>query len=224
MPFSQETEKLLDAPLDRGKVRTRDQGNRKVSYIEGWWAIAEANRIFGYGGWSSETLDIKCVSEKERAIGQAKSPGWGVTYTCKVRVCTGSPAGNDIVREGCGSGHGIDRDLGQAHESAIKEAETDARKRALMTFGNQFGLALYDKEQANVTDAAQESNSKAIFMQECRKAIAAFSDEIKLKGWWNSEEQKKARRFVELDATEVHDLIEDVKERFAVIQANALSA
>ena len=38
-------------------------------------------------------------------------------------------------------------DLGQAHESALKEAETDAMKRALMTFGNPFGLALYDKQQ-----------------------------------------------------------------------------
>jgi hypothetical protein len=42
--------------------------------------------------------------------------------------------------------------LGQAHESALKEAETDAMKRALMTFGNQFGLALYDKTQENVED------------------------------------------------------------------------
>jgi hypothetical protein len=39
---------------------------------------------------------------------------------------------------------------GEAHESAIKEAETDAMKRALSTFGNPFGLALYDKEQQNV--------------------------------------------------------------------------
>ena len=41
-------------------------------------------------------------------------------------------------------------DLGLAHESALKEAETDAMKRALMTFGNPFGLALYDREQRNV--------------------------------------------------------------------------
>jgi hypothetical protein len=41
--------------------------------------------------------------------------------------------------------------LGQAHESALKEAETDAMKRALMTFGNPFGLALYDKKQREVT-------------------------------------------------------------------------
>jgi hypothetical protein len=36
-------------------------------------------------------------------------------------------------------------------ESAIKEAETDAMKRALATFGNPFGLALYDRERRGVT-------------------------------------------------------------------------
>ena len=55
-------------------------------------------------------------------------------------------------------------DLGQAHESAIKEAETDAMKRALMTFGNPFGLALYDKQQRDVTSsatAAPNANSRS---------------------------------------------------------------
>jgi recombination DNA repair RAD52 pathway protein len=33
------------------------------------------------------------------------------------------------------------------HESAIKEAETDAMKRAFRTFGNTFGLALYQKDK-----------------------------------------------------------------------------
>ena len=37
-----------------------------------------------------------------------------------------------------------------ANESAAKEAEPDAMKRALMTFGDPFGLALYDKDKANV--------------------------------------------------------------------------
>ena len=31
-----------------------------------------------------------------------------------------------LVREGSGAGHGIDVDLGLAHESALMEAETDA--------------------------------------------------------------------------------------------------
>ena len=58
-----------------------------------------------------------------------------------------------MIREGSGVSHGIDVDLGQAHESALKEAETDAMKRALMTFGNPFGLALYDKQQRQVSTA-----------------------------------------------------------------------
>jgi recombination DNA repair RAD52 pathway protein len=39
---------------------------------------------------------------------------------------------------------------GQAHELALKGAETDATKRALATFGNPFGLALYDRDRVGV--------------------------------------------------------------------------
>jgi len=71
-----------------------------------------------------------------------------------VRVTVIAGGLTPLVREGSGAGHGIDVDLGQAHESALKEAETDAMKRALMTFGNPFGLALYDKRQREVTSSA----------------------------------------------------------------------
>ena len=72
-----------------------------------------------------------------------------MTYIARVSITVGT-----LVREGTGAGHGIDTDLGLAHESAIKEAETDAMKRALMTFGNPFGLALYDKSQRQVSGNA----------------------------------------------------------------------
>lgn len=133
----------LSAKLDRSHVKERVQAGRKLSYVEGWHAIAEANRIFGYDAWTRETLDLRMVAERERAVGQGQ--GFGVTYIAKVRVIV-----DGVAREGIGAGHGIDRDLGLAHESAVKEAETDAMKRALMTFGNPFGLALYDKTQENV--------------------------------------------------------------------------
>lgn len=145
----------LAAPLASAAVKGRKQGGRQVSYIEAWHAIAEANRIFGFDAWNSETLEIKCVSEKPRKIGDAGRDGWGVSYTAKVRITV-----DGVVREGVGAGHGIDTDLGLAHESAIKEAESDSRKRALMTFGNPFGLALYDKTQANVSDAPEPANDK----------------------------------------------------------------
>jgi recombination DNA repair RAD52 pathway protein len=67
-----------------------------------------------------------------------------VTYIAKVRVIV-----NGIVKEGIGAGHGRGERVpaGDKHESAVKEAESDARKRALMQFGDQFGLSLYDKEK-----------------------------------------------------------------------------
>lgn len=55
-----------------------------------------------------------------------------------------------ITREGCGCSEARARTPGQAHELALKAAETDATKRALATFGNPFGLALYDRELAGV--------------------------------------------------------------------------
>jgi hypothetical protein len=54
------------------------------------------------------------------------------------------------VREGSGTGEAKALSPGQAHELALKSAETDATKRALASFGNVFGLALYDREQSGV--------------------------------------------------------------------------
>jgi DNA recombination protein Rad52 len=175
MMFSDIQKQQLAAGLISNHIKTRSQGGREVSYIEGWHVIAEANRIFGFDAWSRETVDLKCVSERERTIGGMKTPGWGVTYIARVRIRVG-----DIIREGCGTGHGIDRDLGQAHESALKEAETDSMKRALMTFGNPFGLALYDKAQAGVVDEpAQELCSNPPPVDDAALATAFNSDDLR---------------------------------------------
>jgi DNA repair and recombination protein RAD52 len=164
----------LKAPLDKRHVMSRVQGKTAVYYITAWHAIAEANRIFGFDGWTRETVSTVCVSERERKIGkgQYEKDGWGVTYTSMVRI-----RALGITREGTGAGHGIDADCGQAHESAIKEAESDAMKRALMTFGNAFGLALYDKEQANVEDvAAREARER--FEQTVDAKIAHIGEAV----------------------------------------------
>jgi len=111
-----------------------------------------ANRIFGFDGWQCSTLISCCVTSHERPIGRHRKSGWGVTHIARVR--TTITAGQRIfIREGSGAGHGIDLDLGLAHASALKEAETAATKRALMTFGSPFGLALYDKQQRQVRPA-----------------------------------------------------------------------
>lgn len=154
MSFTPEQIKMLTAPLDRANVKSRQQGGGSVSYIEAYHAENEANRIFGFGEWDRETeltyIDAAQVQDK-----------WRVYYRAKVKITVRAGDGV-VVREGCGFGSGIDRDLGQAHESALKEAESDAEKRALKTFGNPFGQALYDKTQANVADAEDPAATFAI--------------------------------------------------------------
>ena len=141
MAFAENQLKLLDGKLPEKHVKTRVQRGLTLSYIEGWHAIAEANRIFGFDGWDRETIQADCVWQDGRGAIKLCS------YTARVRIRV--RAGGTIVqRDGSGVGQGSGSTLGEAHESALKEAETDATKRALTTFGNLFGLALYDREQA----------------------------------------------------------------------------
>ena len=139
-------EKELQKPLDATKVKTRQQAGQKLSYIEAWHAIAEANRIFGHLGWNRETVDLRCVCEEKNEKGNHVAG-----YVSKVKITVGN-----VIREGTGAGNGISKSLADAHESAIKSAESDAMKRAFMTFGNPFGLALYDKEKTNVEQPIPE--------------------------------------------------------------------
>lgn len=111
-----------------------------MSYIEGWHAEAEANEIFNFE-WDSEILSMV---ENTPPTKNAKGNNV-VSFRAIVRVYT--PLG---FKDGCGYGSGINKDIHAAYEGAIKEAETDAEKRALKKYGNRFGLALYDKTQVNV--------------------------------------------------------------------------
>jgi len=152
--FSEPQVKALSSKLSAKYVRTRQHSGLTLSYIEGWHAIAEANRIFGYDAWDRQTMAVRCVWEGTRERQSACS------YIARVRVRVRA-GDSEICREGCGSGHGVGPTPGEAHESAIKEAETDAMKRALSTFGNPFGLALYDKEQQNVRGRKKNQRKSA---------------------------------------------------------------
>lgn len=178
MAFTPNQTADLAGKLDAGDVKSRSQAGRNLSYIESWHAISEANRIFGFDGWDRETVETRLVSEKTRKIGAAQKEGWGVSYVCRVRI-TVRAGGAVIVREGIGSGHGIDVDLGLAHESAVKEAESDAGKRALSLFGNKFGLALYDKAQEGVEKAVQPQKAKAATPAIITEAAPAPEDVVR---------------------------------------------
>ena len=146
MGFTNTTTRKLRAKLNGDNIRTREWNGKTLSYIEGWHALSEANRIFGFDGWNRETVELKCIVESSTR----QAPH--CAYIARVRISV--QAGEEqVVREGTGAGYTAAGSLAEAHALAAKEAETDATKRALATFGNPFGLALYDREQKNVRRA-----------------------------------------------------------------------
>jgi DNA recombination protein Rad52 len=136
MGFEQQQVRKLRAKLKARHVKVRDVDGITLHYLEGWHVIAEANRIFGFDGWSRETVETRCVWSRN-AVAR-----FSAAYVTRVRVSV--RAGETVVvREGSGAGEAHESSAGLAHERAAKAAETDATKRALMTFGNAFGLSLY---------------------------------------------------------------------------------
>ncbi len=156
--FKSEQVDKLKEKLKASDTFQRAKGGMTLTYIEGWHAIAEANEIFGHGGWMRETLSMTVTDDHVRKVKRTnKNTGREeevdqhiVSYLARVRVTVWAGE-REVIREGYGSGTGYDQSLGAAHESAVKEAETDAMKRALMTFGWRFGLALYDKTRKHVS-------------------------------------------------------------------------
>ena len=61
MGFSELQIEALEAKLRARVVRTRTERGKTLSYVEGWRVISEANRIFGFDGWSRETVASDCV-------------------------------------------------------------------------------------------------------------------------------------------------------------------
>ena len=124
MGFSAKQVQALRRKLDGRQIRTREANGRELSYIEGWFAISEANRIFGFDGWNRETIEPRCVLARENR------GTFVAVYIAKVRI-TVQATGATIIREGHGTGEGRGTSPGEVHDIALKAAETDATKRAL---------------------------------------------------------------------------------------------
>ena len=150
MMFTADMNKALALPLDPKHV-VKPSGNfgPKGDYIEAWHCINELNRVFGFDGWSY-TIDLR-RDDLSEGTDSKNQPQWRAAYTCICTLTVGP-----VTRQDVGFGSGFAKGIGDAIEGATKEAATDSLKRAARTFGNIFGLALYDKSRANVCAPPQE--------------------------------------------------------------------
>ena len=146
--FSKEQIETLNQELENSRIKSREKGNVSLSYIEGFDVIDTANLIFGYGNWSYLISKLEQVSQE-----QNHNQNFVVCYKAVVKLIVKDENHNkSISRQDVGFGSGVAKTLSDSHENAGKEAVTDALKRAMRSFGNQFGNSLYDKtknHQAN---------------------------------------------------------------------------
>ena len=142
--FNDQQIKALQSELSADRIKVRDKANIKLSYLEGFDIIDTANNIFGFGGWAYTISSLEQVSQEVNA-----NQNVVICYKAIVKVDVYDIDHSTMIsRQDVGFGTGVARNLADAHENSAKEAVTDALKRSLRSFGNQFGNSLYDKSKS----------------------------------------------------------------------------
>ena len=144
MTLNDEQYKFLCSSIDKRFVSQRSQSGRSLSYLEAWHVKRTLIRVFGFGGFSATADEAECVSHQE---GQGKD-GKNHVVCWKVRVTLSIPS-LDATYSEYAVGSANLPSLADAHDMAIKTAESDALKRAAINLGTQFGLSLYDNGSLN---------------------------------------------------------------------------
>lgn len=139
-----QVEQLLQ-PIKPGRV-FEAQGQHHVAV---WDVTAHLSRMFGFGGWEKEILELELISERVIYDEKKKRDGFYVTYLCRMRLRIFDPHGRLVV-EIDDAATGTAQNLpspGDAHDFAVKNAVSYALKRCAKDLGDQFGLSLYNKGQ-----------------------------------------------------------------------------
>src|SRR5262249_22183313 len=92
---------------------TREANGRELNYLKGWYAISEANRIFGFDGWNRETLESRC------ALARENRGAFLAVYIARVRV-TVHADGATIIREATAPAKAAARHRGKCTTSLLR--------------------------------------------------------------------------------------------------------
>ncbi len=192
----------LNNPLDPALVSQRKgRANRDYVYVEGRTAIDQANRIFGFGGWGYELVGEVTQWQNEHTDPQTGEVKRVRSYAATVKVTVpGAPPRTDV------GFHTVAEESGEGHETAYKAAVTDGLKRALRSFGAQFGNALYGDGGADAVASVPEQ----ALVPSLRKALVGLGASQGL-GEQQVREAVRSRTgkdFEELPASELARMVE----------------
>ncbi len=165
MTFSPEQTYQLLQPIHARRVLADGKGHSHVSQQD---VVAHLIRVFGFGHFNIEVIDLELLYEQvrpESQIGEyttgngaskvthdkAENPHqwrYDVAYRAGVRLTIF----NDKHEPYCyfedqSTGNAMNSTRADAHDLALKSAISVAKKRCAINLGDQFGLSLYNKGQ-----------------------------------------------------------------------------
>lgn len=136
--LTDEQTQFLLSPIHPSRVSRDGKG---FAHVEAFDVRRTLIRIFGYGGYSTDLQNVTLVSEREN--NGRHTVIYRATVLLTVRAADGTELGH---WHGVAIGDAINQpSLADAHDLALKTADSQAFKRAAMNLGDQFGLSLYNK-------------------------------------------------------------------------------
>jgi hypothetical protein len=139
---------ILLRPINPRRVAHRDG----QSNVEAYDIRAHLTRIFGFGRWDEIAVATRMLYEQETTTKNGKD-AYKVAYLAERCIRLRDQDGNLLCEHhGSAVGEAIMPDFkrGDAHDFAMKKAQSQALKRAAINLGDQFGLSLYAKGSTNV--------------------------------------------------------------------------
>jgi len=127
-------------PINPSRVSKDGKG---FAHVEAWDIRRKMNQIFGIGSWSADVQQMQLISERE-VQGKDGKTRWNVIYRAQCTLRIGETFGDGASYTEWAAGDNTNPSYGDAHDQAIKTAESQAFKRCAMNLGDQFGLSLYN--------------------------------------------------------------------------------
>ena len=145
MTFSAKQVDQLLKPINPNRVLRDGKGHAHVSQQD---ILAHLIRVFGFGMFDIDVLNVELVFEQARTRQDGKPSGrFDVCYRALVRLTVRDEDGNSCHYENGSTATAQNQTLGDGHDLAYKSAISLSVKRAAIALGDGFGLSLYNKGQ-----------------------------------------------------------------------------
>jgi recombination DNA repair RAD52 pathway protein len=183
MSFTAEQTTQLLKPISPRRVLQDGKGHSHVSQQD---VTAHLIRVFGFGSFDTDIVNVDCVFEQQRANDKGEPTGrWDVCYRALLRLTIRDPHGREVCHFEDGStATAQNQSRGDGHDLAYKSALSLAKKRAAINLGDQFGLSLYNKGQtdplviATLVHPAEEQQADGDLQADVPQQVSLGNDEI----------------------------------------------